>query len=377
MKDNLFIIPSHESDKFSEMDSATIELARTTKGKLYRKHILSKGTLIHPVTGEKISIDDDVMGKIKDNFNKKVCPIVQVPLADANNAHSEAPDRNIGEVVDLEEKDGKLYAVIDARKEDSANELGKTLLGASAMLHMNYTDTKTGEKVGPTLLHTCVTNRPYITDLEDYEEIVAASADNSEEAVLLTEEEPAEEVKEKAPVEEETPEQSGLNEETEKMTKEEMLAALKAEHGIDVETLQEQAAKAGDATALSNAIVGALKDSGLVALSNTDGQDVTAVTKAVTELATEKVALSNRVESLEKDAAEAAVDALIEEGRIVPSQKKAMVTLKLSNIEMFNDLVPAEPLIKMSNEAGHDTPDEKKALDVDAEIKRLTESFGK
>lgn len=366
MKDQLFIVPSNGTG-FDEMTNATIELARTTKGKLYRKHILSKGALIHPVTGETIDINDKIMSSIKENFNKKVCPIVQVPLADANNAHSEAPDRNIGEVVDLEEKDGKLYAIIDARKEDSANELGKTLLGASAMLHMNYTNTKTGEKVGPTLLHACVTNRPYIIDLEDYEEIVAASADNSEEAVLLREEEPAE-PKEEAPVES-TQEQSGLNEETKNMTKEEMLKALKEEHSIDVEALQEQAASATTATTeLSNAVVDALKGSGLVALSNAD--DVTAVTKAVTDLATEKVALSNRVETLELSAAEAAVDSLIEEGRVVPSQKKAMVTLKLTNPSMFDELVPAEPIIKMSNEEGNTPLDEKPELDVNAEVAR-------
>lgn len=372
MKDQLVIVPSSGSS-FDEMGTAAVELARKSSGKLFRKHILNKGTLLHPATGEKLDVDDDFVSKLKQNFEDKVCDIVQVPLANDKNEHSEDPDRNIGEVIGIEEDGDKVYAVIDIRDEKAAPKMGKTLLGASAMMHLNYTDTRTGEKKGPTLLHTCVTNRPYVLGLDDYEEIVAASADSTEEAVLLTEE-PAE-IDKALPTEDEQT-LSGLDEETENMpTLEEMLKALKDEHNIDVTALQEQAAKATDATELSNAIVETLKKSDVVSLSA--GADVAAVTKAVTDLASEKVALSNRLETLEKDAAANAVDALIAEGRVVPSQKDALVELKLSNPSMFDKLVPAEPVIKMSNESGTDPKDQKPELDVDKEIARLTASFGK
>lgn len=373
MKDKLVIVPSNGSS-YDEMDTASVELARKSTGKLFRKHILNKGPLIHPATGEKLDIDDDFVAKLKKNFDDKVCDIVQVPLANDKNEHSEDPDRNIGEVIGIEEDDNKVYAVLDIRDEKAQPKMGKTLLGASAMMHLNYKDTRTGEYKGPTLLHSCVTNRPYVLGLDDYEEIVAASADSTEEAVLLTEE-PAVEMEKALPAEDEQT-LSGLNEETENMpTLEEMLKALKEEHSIDVEALKEQAAKADGATELSNALVAALKKSDVVSLSASAG--VEDVTKAVTDLAAEKVALSNRLETLEKDAAANAVDALIAEGRVVPSQKDALVELKLSNPSMFDKLVPAEPIIKMSNEQGNDPKDAKPDVDVDKEIARLTASFGK
>src|SRR5690606_9457035 len=118
------------------------------------------------------------------NFKNKVCPIVQVPVVDEKNRHSEDPLRNIGRVVDLSVDEGKLYATIEAYKH--GDDIGKTLIGASAMLSTDYVDTRTSEKTGPTLLHVAVTNRPHVTELEDFEEIIAASSDSSGEAVLLT-----------------------------------------------------------------------------------------------------------------------------------------------------------------------------------------------
>lgn len=372
MKDQLVIVPSNGSS-YDEMGTAAVELARKSTGKLFRKHILNKGTLIHPATGEKLDIDDDFVATLKKNFDDKVCDIVQVPLANDKNEHSEDPDRNIGEVIGIEETDDKVYAVLDIRDEKAAPKMGKTLLGASAMMHLNYKDTRTGEYKGPTLLHSCVTNRPYVLGLDDYEEIVAASADSTEEAVLLTEE-PAEEIEKALPAEDEQT-LSGLDEETENMpTLEEMLKALKEEHSIDVEALKEQAAKADGATELSNALVAALKKSDVVSLSASAG--VEDVTKAVTDLAAEKVALSNRLETLEKDAAANAVDALITEGRVVPSQKDALVELKLSNPSMFDKLVPAEPIIKMSNESGSNPKDTQPEVDLNKELDRLVTEYG-
>ena len=119
------------------------------------------------------------------NFTDGVADIVQVPKVDGQNKHTEDPDRNIGEVVDLKRReDGGLDAIIDVRTADT-EKIGKTLLGASAMMHMDYTDTRTGSRMGPTLLHTAITNRPYITGLDDFQEYVAASADTSDDTEVV------------------------------------------------------------------------------------------------------------------------------------------------------------------------------------------------
>lgn len=377
MSDNDFvIIPSRDSHAYDEMTEANIELSRRSTGTLFRKHILNVGKdLIHPSVG-RMTIDETFVKSLKDNFDNKACDIVQVPLANDKNQHVEDPDRNVGEVVDIEVKDNKVYAVIDARR-NADKFKDKTYIGASAMIAMNYTDTNTGKKVGPTLCHVAVTNRPYITNLEDYEEIVKASADNSEEAVLLTE--PATEtIVDDHPGSEKEPEV----EEHKTMTKEELIAALKDEHGVDVAALQADAEKPAttDTTELSNKLVSALTDAGVVKLSGDNTDNVEQVVGAVVELANDNVKLANRVESLElsnaKILANSEVDTKVREGFIEPAKRETMVKLYLSNKDLYDELLPENPVVELSAERGTSTEaNENKVeeVDVDAEIARLSQ----
>ena len=358
-----------------------VELARTKTGRVFRKHLLNLGNLRHPVTGKAITIDDTFANTLKANFDNGVCDIVQIPLANDKNEHTEDPDRNIGEVIGVEVKDSKLYGILDVRDKERAEKVGKTLLGASAMLHLDYTDTKTGKKVGPTLLHACVTNRPYVTGLEDYEEIVTATSDKAEGAVLLltedTEPEPP------ATEEKAMPEPSAspaTQDAPATATLEELLTTLKSDHGIDVGALQAKAAETVAAAALSKTLVDALATAGVVSLSNTDDPDKVStedIVGAVAELASNNVTLSNRVQGLEKVGAERDVDALVQAGRIMPAERDARVELKLTNPTMFDRLLPAEPIIKLNNETGITPPDdEAHQKNVDEEIARLSALLG-
>ncbi len=383
----LYIVPAHGDGT----GDGYVELARTKQGRLFRKHILNKGPLLHPVTGDEITIDDTFVSTLTKNFKDGVCDIVQVPLANEKNEHSEDPARNIGEVIGIEARDDKVYALIDARDDGAAGKLGKTLLGASAMLHMNYTDTKTGKKVGPTLLHTCVTNRPYVTGLEDYEEIVAATSDTSQRAVLLTPAPaPAGTAQQTVPAGEPTAEPSAepnaaketddmgeapnTTETPAKLSLEEMLTALKTDHNIDVSALQAKAAEGEQAASLSQALTKALTDSGVVKLTAAETTPSTEdVVGAVAELAGNNVKLTDRVNKLERADAEKTVDALVKSGHVMPKQRNAMVELKLTNPAMYEDLVPAEPLLKLTAEAGVTPPqDSAHTKDIDAEVARLS-----
>lgn len=340
-----------------------LELARTQSGTLYRKHILTKGTLIHPKTGKKIDINDAFIGKLTSNFTSKVCDIVQVPLANDSNDHSEDPSRNKGEVIGIETKGDKVYALVDARED--ADKFGKTYLGASAMMHLDYTDTKTGKKVGPTLLHMAVTNRPYVTDLDPYEKVVekvalsaTSATDNDGETVLLTPFSPEKESEVPA-------------------TKAELLAALK-EQGVDASDLAALGieAPAPAPTALSaESLVAVLRDNGLLSLSQSEAPETVTpadIVGAIAELAEGHTALSNTVEELTTEKATAEVDKLVGLGHILPAQRDAMLELRLSNAEMFLKVVPKTPLVKLSAEEGADIPSDQPELDVDAEIAKLT-----
>lgn len=337
-------------------DDGFVELSRTATGRKFRKHILSTGPLYYPgVKGGKVDIDEAFLTKLSENFNKKVCPIVQVPVVGDNNEHTEDPFRNVGEVVGVEVENGKAYAVIDARDEAAANKIGKTLLGASAMLSLDYTDTKTGQKAGPALLHVAITNRPHLTDLEDFEEVLL-SHDSSSKAVVLS----------AAP---------NTNKET-KMTLDELIAQARDEHGIDIPELQRVAADAGSLAKLSADIKSALSDGGVLKLSAESEASTEDLVVAVTNIVETNVALSAKVDALVEESAkakaEARVDELVAGGFITPAKRDANLKLLLSNPETFEELLPEKPLVALSAEKGDEFKDESHDASVQSEIARLT-----
>jgi hypothetical protein len=361
------IVPAPGGDTFAPVADVPVALARSRRvmGKLFEKHILNKGVLLHPKTGEKIHIDDSFVATMQDNFAKGYCDIVQVPLANDKNEHVENPGANIGEVVGIRSRGDKVYALIDARDDDAVKRLGKTYLGASAYLSTNYTDSATNNKVGPTLLHVAVTNRPYVTGLEDYKEALASSADSTGEVVVLT----------------------AAPEDTVPLSKQELLDALKNEHGIDVTALQAAAVQLpADSTAalsaeamqgLTAAVAQALRDSGAVQLSAEPGQvSLGDVTAAVVELAADNKGLRETVTGLQRQAATTEVDGYIGAGRLLPKARDAAIEMALSRRgDLDAILAPADrPYVKLDTQVGLSGPDgeQRQEQDIDAELARLT-----
>lgn len=386
MNDARAIVPSDGSG-FSELsEEQIVGLGRAPLGRVFEKHILNKGQLLHPATGVPLDINDAFVDTMIKNFENKVCDIVQVPLAGAKNEHTEDPQRNLGEVIGIRQRDNKVYALIDARKPELADELGKTLLGVSAMLSTNYTDTRTGKKVGPTLLHACVTNRPYVTNLEDYTEVVAATADNSsEDAAVYT---PSETVSLTEPATEESVIEDSRPTEPEenvKMTFEELCAQLKSEHNVDVPALQAAAAQ-NDAvatlTATFNDAIGALEPAGVLTLSN--GNEVTpdALVGSIKEVVELTKSQASRIEGLEKLQASAEVDRKVEEGYLLPTQRDAFLAMRLTNEDLYKSALPAEPVIKMTVEVGKNVPEDEahqaeQSAAVEDYAKRFIPGYGK
>jgi phage I-like protein len=263
-------------------------------------------------------------------------------------------------VMGIRSGDGKVYALLDARQD--ADKFGKTYLEASAYLSTNYTDSATGKKVGPTLLHVAVTNRPYVTGLEDYKEVLAASADNPGEVVVLT----------PAPPEETVP-----------LTRDELLAQLKEQHGIDVAALQIAATAAplappaADTAALTASVVQALQDAGMVGLSADPGQvTLSDITGAVVELAGDNKSLRASVDELKLSAATTEVDGYISAGRLLPKTREVAIEMALANRDGLDAiLAPADrPYVALAVQKGVTGPDgeQKQEQDIDAELARLT-----
>jgi hypothetical protein len=342
---DLVYLPSPKDDGF-------VELARVGSGRIFKKQILPPvgGEFTHPSDKtRKVKVTQALVDSLQRNFADSICDIVQVPVCDDKNRHTEDPLRNMGEVIDIQQTDKGTFAVIDARKH--ADELGKTLIGASAMMHLNYEDTKTGEKKGPTLLHVAVTNRPYITQLEGYQEIIAASADNTgEEPVVMMS---------AATLEDD----EITTAEEHEMTPEEMIAALKAT-GYSVLTADELAALQVPAAAPTAVPV---ELSNVLNLSAAEGSDITLddIAAGVVELANNLSAAQSRLDSIteERDAltlsnAETAIDALVAEGRILPHQRDDMLALSVTDHDMFERILPKDAIVELS-ERGVTTHDPK------------------
>jgi Mu-like prophage I protein len=373
--DGTFIVPSPTGSRWAELGSASLELARQTQGRLLEKHILSVGTLIHPKTGERINVDDAYLSTIVTNFNNNVCDIVQVPLANDDNQHVENADVNKGEVTQLRKRNGKLYAVVDARED--AEKFGKTYLGASAFLSTNYTDSRDGKKKGPTLLHVAVTNRPYVVGLEPYKEIIAATAtsDNDAEIVVLgqEEEEPTVDPKEELAT---------------------LLATLKDKHGIDVAELQVQAAAqpvqgevqltAGsptvDVAALTTALTAALANTPLGAqltASNSDSINLDDVVGSVVELSRQNAVLAAGYDGMRRERAEEVVDKYVSDGYIFPKQRNFAVNLRLTGKpEEWDEFLPADKVVLTDEQSGVTPPkDERESQQQSEEVVRLTDQY--
>lgn len=337
--------------------SEFIELSATTKkpvrGRLFRKQILHEGSFIHPNNPSKrVVVDRKFAEALVNNFNEGACDIVQVPIVDDKNHHSEDPTRNIGEVVGLSYEPGVgVFADIDARRH--ADDLGDTIIGASAMISMSYRNNLTGEVKSPVLLHVAGTNRPFITNLSGFQEVLSMSdtSTDGDDIVILSED------------------KGGTA-----MSKDELIAALR-DYGVDVADLQRRAAAVDDFAALSNIID--TEDANLT-LSEV-AQATVELDEQRTELQNQVASITAQCEELQKErdtlrmsAAETEVDSLISEGRILPKSRDKMIELSVRDRDLFDSLVPDEPIISLSAGQTHTTYENgADEAAVDEEVDRL------
>jgi len=161
-------------------------------------------------------------------------------------------------------------------------------------------------------------------------------------------------------------------------TREELIAALKADHGIDVEALQAAATAQTDTASLTAAITDALRGSGAVALSG-DSLEQSDVVGAIVELARKNETLELSVQTLNRKDAERTVQSYVDGGRLLAKTFKRGVNVYLSEGQDGLDelLAPEDaPFIRMSETAGITGDGDgaaKHEFDVDSETTRLGE----
>lgn len=149
----------------------------------FRKQILKFGKWYHwNSDGGVLDISSDVIDSIIKNFKKSYIENVSVPLT-----HTSDPSKNTGEVVALEKTDDGLDAILEIKDESTAEKIKKGLIKCiSASFDPNYLVKKSKKFVGPTLLHAALVAEPYIKGMGEF---VSLADDFSDRKIIQLEDE--------------------------------------------------------------------------------------------------------------------------------------------------------------------------------------------
>lgn len=140
------------------------------------KEILRAGDLHYQ--GGTYKIDTDYLDSVVTSFNDKAIKRVPFQLADADNRHTQAPERRKGFIEGLRRNGESLEAIIDL--DEDANQIVETdaSFPVSVLINHNRT-TGEGREFPAVLSHVLGTYDPVLTDLSDWvrlpEEIAASN----------------------------------------------------------------------------------------------------------------------------------------------------------------------------------------------------------
>ena len=148
---------------------ATVEGA---SGTLYKKQIIKFGNYVDPWFPEwPMTLDSEWGDRIKENFDKKVVGRVAVPAS-----HTDDPEKNRGELLALENDGEGLNGTLDIRDPQTVQDIENDLIwDDSISFTNNYIDEK-GVGWGPVLFHVALVNNPYITGMSGFQALSKAAS---------------------------------------------------------------------------------------------------------------------------------------------------------------------------------------------------------
>jgi phage I-like protein len=141
-------------------------------GTLYKKQIIKFGNYVDPWFPEwPMTLDSEWGDMIKDNFDKKVVGRVAVPAS-----HTDDPEKNRGELLAVENDGEGLNGTLDIRDPQTVQDIENGLIwDDSISFTNNYIDEK-GLGHGPVLFHVALVNNPYITGMSGFQALSKAAS---------------------------------------------------------------------------------------------------------------------------------------------------------------------------------------------------------
>ncbi len=345
-------------------DGTVVELS----GNMFRKQLLRIGEWVHPNDpSKKLTITKSLIKRLIENFKKGVLDKVPVP-----DTHTRSTLANTGYVVGLEETEDGLDGILQIEDEDALGKLRKKLIpGVSVSFTENYVDKETGENVGPVLFHAALVDNPYLKGMRDFEPVALGEEDEDAEHIPFVS----------------PPKKEGGKQ---RMDKEQLITALKEEHGIDVAALSEAAGKFEQAQKDAKAAQDTLTDIQKVVGERIELSDDVSVLEGVKKLAeatkekeTEATKLADRIEKLEKEGlkrdAKDAVASLVRDGKVKPADAEIYESLYLSDKSLFENVTKTltAKVVELGERGynGGQEPGEDE-IDEQAEIDRISKELG-
>ena len=140
--------------------------------RLWRKKVLPVGDVEY--RGRMLHFDRPYLGQLVQAFRSRAYDQVPFQLADAQNTHTNDPERTRGEIRDMHLEDDGLYVVAEVTPEGEAVLTANPKLGVSARIVENY-DRSDGKRFTAAVQHVLGTLDPRIPGLGAWQAIEAAT----------------------------------------------------------------------------------------------------------------------------------------------------------------------------------------------------------
>lgn len=164
-------------------EDAPGEVIGLGESKRFVKQLVKFDNWVHPHGGgKKMRLDRQWAEKVASNFNNHVAGQVAVPLGHPKDS-AELAQLNRGELTGVEIRDDGMYGTLDVRDAETAKRIEDNLLwDVSISWDPNYVDKLSGEEVGPALLHVGLLTDPYLKGMKPFEALA-----NQSNAIMLSE----------------------------------------------------------------------------------------------------------------------------------------------------------------------------------------------
>ncbi len=181
-------IKEGETDVSEDKSTAHIQLpvenseSSRVGRKLWRKEILPINKSIK-YQGQTLDFTEDFADELIKTFNDGAFESVPLVLADAENKHTEDPERNRGNVVGLEKTDSGVAALIETDGRGSEIMENNPKMGVSPRIFTNYVRGNDEKPFGTVLRHVALTLDPQVYGLKEWEN-VDLSADHDTTSLI-------------------------------------------------------------------------------------------------------------------------------------------------------------------------------------------------